>query len=872
MSAAAAAPRINLRRPLAIYVALLAASCAVQFVWPRSVVLAPAERAVDVPRQAADGPVADGGPVRVVYRDTGSPSADAIVLLHGSPGVAADFSHLEPLLASRYRVLALDLPGFGKSTRAIPDYGIRAHARYVLALLDALGVERAHLLGFSMGSGVALHVADLAPQRVCSLVFYGGIGVQEGEGSGDYDFEHFKYALGWGLFVAAPELVPHFGLLGARGFRHAFIRNFWDTDQRPLRALLARLPSPLLILHGRDDPLVPVWAAREHHRLVPRSELVVFDAGHFMLFGAADARRLADEILPFLERAAANPPVVARRTVDPFADERPAPLLPGQVRIGRGGSPWLQMALICGATWVSEDLTCIATGLLIRGQNLDLFVGIIGCFIGIFVGDLGLWLLGRVCGRRVLAWRFVQRRLPAARFERLGAWLDQHAFKAVITARFVPGTRFPVYVGAGIVGRRAGRFVLAALVASLLWTPLLVVFVVVLGDAVVVPLERFLGSGWLALLAALALLFVVVRVGEFLLTPLGRAKLAARLARVWRWEFWPAWLFYLPLVPWIAWLAWRHRGLTTPTAVNPAIPHGGVVGESKYEILRRLPPEFVLPTERLDPAPAAERTARLERVLRERGWSLPLILKPDASQRGAGLKLLRDLADAPAYFAAHPDAVLAQVYHPGPFEAGIFYFRRPGEARGRIFSITDKRFPLLRGDGRRTIEQLVWAHPRYRMQAATFLARLDGQAARVLADGETVRLAVAGNHCQGTLFCDGAHLVTPALEETVDRTARAFEGFFFGRFDVRYSDVDAFQAGRDLAIVELNGMTSESTNIYDPSWPLWRAYRTLYRQWAILFEIGAHNRAAGHPVTPLRTIWRETRAYYRRRRIQLLSD
>ncbi|MGE0482291.1 MAG: alpha/beta fold hydrolase [Phycisphaerae bacterium] len=867
-----APPLVRVRRAPAIYLALLGASCAVQFVWPRPAPPAAGEHAVHAPRQTANGCPTGGDAVRIVYRDTGPRDADVVVLLHGSPGVAANFAHLEPLLAPRYRVLAPDLPGFGKSTRAIPDYGIHAQAHYVLAWLDALGVERAHLLGFSMGSAVALHVAELAPQRVRSLVFYGGLGVQEGEGSGDYYFEHFKYALGWGLLVAGPELVPHFGLLGARSARHAFIRSFWDTDQRPLRALLGRLRAPLLVLHGRDDPLVPVWAAREHHRIVPESELVVFDAGHFMLFNAADTRRLADEILPFIERAAASPPVVARRTMDPFASERPAPLLPGQVRIARGVNAWLLMALIGGATFVSEDLTCIATGLLIRAQHLDLFVGIIGCFVGIFVGDLGLWLLGRVCGRRVLAWRIVQRRLPAARFERLGAWLDQHAFKAVITARFVPGTRFAVYVGAGIVGRRAGRFVLAALVASLLWTPLLVALVVLLGERVVAPLERVLGSGWLALLAALGVLFLIVRGGEYLLTPLGRAKLGARVARLWRWEFWPAWLFYLPLVPWIAWLALRHRGLTTPTAANPAIPHGGVVGESKFDILRQLPPEFVVPTERLDPAPAGERTARLERVIQERGWALPLILKPDASQRGAGLKLLRDLADAPAYFAAHPDPVIAQVYHPGPFEAGVFYVRVPGEARGRIFSITDKRFPVLRGDGRRTVEQLIWAHPRYRMQAAVFLARLDGQAARVLSNGEALTLAVAGNHCQGTLFCDGAHLATAALEATIDRTARAFDGFFFGRFDVRYSDVQAFKDGRDFAIVELNGVTSESTNIYDPSWPLWRAYLTLYRQWAILFAIGARNRAAGHAVTPLRTIWRATRAYYRQRRVRLLAD
>jgi hypothetical protein len=72
---------------------------------------------------------------------------------------------------------------------------------------------------------------------------------------------------------------------------------------------------------------------------------------------------------------------------------------------------------------------------------------------------------------------------------------------------------------------------------------------------------------------------------------------------------------------------------------------------------------------------------------------------------------------------------------------------------------------------------------------------------------------------------------------------------FVGRFDVRYTDVEAFMSGEDLAIVELNGATAESTSIYDPSTSLFDAYRQLFHQWSIVFSIGAANRAAGAAVT-----------------------
>jgi membrane protein DedA with SNARE-associated domain len=90
--------------------------------------------------------------------------------------------------------------------------------------------------------------------------------------------------------------------------------------------------------------------------------------------------------------------------------------------------------------------------------------------------------------------------------------------------------------------------------------------------------------------------------------------------------------------------------------------------------------------------------------------------------------------------------------------------------------------------------------------------------------------------------------ITPALEARVDAIARQFDGFFIGRFDVRYADRGAFMAGRDLAIVELNGATAECTNIYDPDRSLVAAYRTLFLQWRLVFEIGAANRRSGRPV------------------------
>jgi hypothetical protein len=297
------------------------------------------------------------------------------------------------------------------------------------------------------------------------------------------------------------------------------------------------------------------------------------------------------------------------------------------------------------------------------------------------------------------------------------------------------------------------------------------------------------------------------------------------------------------VIAWIAWLAVKPRGLAPIAAANPGIPGGGVVGESKFDILSALPAEWTIPAMKLAAGAPDARADALADLMRAQGWTFPLILKPDVGQRGDGVRKVMSVAEARAWLDAFHGDAIAQPWHPGPFEAGIFYYRLPDEPHGHILSITDKQFPVVTGDGVRPIERLVLDHPRFSHQAPVFLDRHAESRSRVLAAGERFVLGEIGNHCKGTLFRGGAHLWTPALEARVDAIARAMPGFFIGRFDVRYTDVERFKAGEDLAIVELNGVTGEPTDVYDPSRGVIDSYRGLFTQWRLVFEIGAANLA-----------------------------
>jgi hypothetical protein len=294
------------------------------------------------------------------------------------------------------------------------------------------------------------------------------------------------------------------------------------------------------------------------------------------------------------------------------------------------------------------------------------------------------------------------------------------------------------------------------------------------------------------------------------------------------------------------------------TAANPAILAGGVVGESKIEILRGLRgPQGRVARSALVPvslSPQARR-AQASSFLDREQIPLPVVLKPDAGQRGSGVVVARTAAELYACLDRSVVDPIVPEYVPG-LEFGVFYYRRPSEARGRILSVTEKRLPSVRGDGRRTLEELILDDRRALGMARFHLARQRARLHEVPAAGREVSLGDLGTHCRGALFLDGRAVLTPALERAFDELSKSFDGFHFGRFDVRVSSIEAFRRGAGFTVIELNGVTSEAAHIYDPGIGLLEAYRVLFEQWRLAFEIGAENARHGVRVTPLRTLVR----------------
>ncbi|MDX2032835.1 MAG: alpha/beta fold hydrolase [Blastocatellia bacterium] len=806
--------------------------------------------------QTVDGDRTLAKTIRLAYQDFHSDAGAAslpIVLIHGSPGEAANFRRLIDELPAN-RLIVPDLPGFGASTRELPDYSFKAHAKYLLALLDQLKIERAHILGFSMGGGVALHMAEMAPARIASITMLAAIGVQEMELLGDYRMNHAVHGAQLALFWLLREGVPRTPASYRADASVSYSRNFYDSDQRPLRGILARYEGPMRIIHGRGDFLVPVEAAIEHHRLAPQSELILSDFDHFMVFDRPGyLGPLVTEFLARVEsgaaltRAQADPAriVAAGRALDPKS-------LPRFI----GVTAFVVVLLLAAATLVSEDLTCIGAGVIAAQGRMSFALAAFACFLGIFVGDLLLFLAGRWLGRVALARAPLRWFVREADVRRSSEWFSRRGAGVIFASRFLPGARLPTYFAAGALRTSFWKFTLYFLIACAVWTPLLVGLAMWLGQEV---LESALLGGQsllVKLVIVVVLASLLARLSIRLSTWKGRRLLLSSWRRLTRWEFWPMWAFYPPVLVYIAWLMIRHRSLTLFTASNPAIPGGGFVGESKSEILRGLEKasDFIPRWTLLRAAdPPAARIDAAARFLAAAGIGFPVVLKPDAGERGAGVVIAKSRDEIDACLREAKVDMLLQEYAPGD-EFGVFYYRFPDEPRGKIFAITEKRFPTVTGDGVSTLERLILQDDRAVCVARLLLDSLADRLWEIPAAGEIVQLVEVGAHARGTLFLDGGRLRTDALERAIDEVCRGYEGFYFGRFDLRTPDLDAFREGREFRIIELNGVTSEATSIYDPKNSVIIAWRTLFAQWRIAFEIGARNRRNGAQVTSARQL------------------
>jgi 4,5:9,10-diseco-3-hydroxy-5,9,17-trioxoandrosta-1(10),2-diene-4-oate hydrolase len=265
------------------------------------------------------------GPADVYHYDVGT--GPAVLMLHGwNHHAEAWIRNIGPVARAGFRVVALDLPGFGRSGMPHIDYSLRGYARFVTRFLDGLGIDRAALVGSSLGGAIAFKTAIDHPSRVSAVVGVDPAGMFERPprlwsllaspalravvrpfvGRRRILEESHKNAY-FDKTLSSPQQVDVMAEAHLQpGYRDHFMAMAQSLATAPAAELLWEgLPSltvPVMVVWGRQDRTLPVQHAYRAAQRIPGSELVLYDqSGHLPMYEKAeDFNR---DLVDFLHRS-----------------------------------------------------------------------------------------------------------------------------------------------------------------------------------------------------------------------------------------------------------------------------------------------------------------------------------------------------------------------------------------------------------------------------------------------------------------------------------------------------------------------------------------------------------------------------------------
>ncbi|WP_341963922.1 alpha/beta hydrolase [Pseudomonas sp. RC10] len=274
------------------------------------------------------------GSVDIFYREVGPRNGPTILLLHGFPSASHMFRNLFPLLATRYHLIAPDLPGFGNSRPLSADDYTYSYENIVNTMADfisALKLDKLSIYGFDYGCSIAFKLAMMYPDKVNTLIGQNGNLYKEGLGASLSPWQaYWESPTAHNREVCATSLLPenirkqHYGadtesgqlppdgynldnyylsLPRARDIQLDLIRDYKNllTDYPTVQKYLSDKRPPLLIIWGRHDTFFSLFGVEAYVRNMPHSEVRLLDTGRFVL--ETHARETAGFIRDFMDRS-----------------------------------------------------------------------------------------------------------------------------------------------------------------------------------------------------------------------------------------------------------------------------------------------------------------------------------------------------------------------------------------------------------------------------------------------------------------------------------------------------------------------------------------------------------------------------------------
>jgi hypothetical protein len=315
-------------------------------------------------------------------------------------------------------------------------------------------------------------------------------------------------------------------------------------------------------------------------------------------------------------------------------------------------------------------------------------------------------------------------------------------------------------------------------------------------------------------------------------------------------EYWDARIYTVPVIFYALYLAIKARSPLFFTATNPAIPTSGMVGENKAEISRWIPPQYRPKNSLIQ---HTDTFSEIQNKFEKAGLQFPIILKPTVGCRGLMVSKVESFADIQNHIALYPTAFLMEEFVDYPIEAAVLYWKNPETGKSGIQSVTIKEFLTVTGDGKLAVQCLLMQNPRGVLQIDRLKCEKPDLLLSIPQAGEKVLIEPIGNHCRGTKFLNFNHLITPNMVAAFDKIQADLPDCFVFRLDIKTPSVSDLEMGKNVKILEINGVGSDPAHIFDPSVPLIEIWAAYFRLWKKIFEISTAQHRLGVPYMTLKT-------------------
>ncbi len=308
-------------------------------------------------------------------------------------------------------------------------------------------------------------------------------------------------------------------------------------------------------------------------------------------------------------------------------------------------------------------------------------------------------------------------------------------------------------------------------------------------------------------------------------------KLKVLYLKIFKFEFWDYRFFYALLGPIFVYLAVKYRNFRFHKQVNTFLPNGGFFYENKELMLAKIPAKYL---------PQAVLWPKSE-PLPVFVFDFPVVAKTLDGQRGNGVFITKNITELENIRTSRPVDLLLQEFVSSPIELAIFYSRLPNESKGIVSSVTEKELLKVKGNGQNSIWELLMQHPRGFMLKDILKKNVKIDWASVPLVGEDVLIEPIGNHCRGTIFKENHLLDRTKAALVCDEILKDFEGFYYGRFDMKIETYEKFYNHEGIRILELNGVNADVAHIFEPNYSFWSTIKAIYWHWNRMAAIAKIN-------------------------------